>query len=155
MKRTPCSIVFLLALVALVGVHSLNAADQPPSYSLQFLGDGSVVALNNVNTVVGLRTSPTTGVQIPLISVAGGAWTALPSPTGASSAFPTDLNDAGVIVGVATMSSGRRAIRWIPSGAGYAVEVLPLLPGEIASYATGINNLGQIVGARAGILGTP
>ena len=30
-----------------------------------------------------------------------------------------------------------------------------MLPGEIASYGTGINNLGQIVGARAGILGTP
>ena len=49
----------------------------------------------------------------------------------------------------------RAAIRWTPSSAGYAVEVLPLLAGELASYATGINNLGQIVGARAGILGTP
>jgi hypothetical protein len=58
-------------------------------------------------------------------------------------------------VGVASLSSGRRAIRWTPSAAGYTVEVLPLLPGELASYATGINNLGQIVGARAGILGTP
>ncbi len=131
-----------------------GAADLP-SYQLQFLGDGSVVAINNVNTVVGLRTSPTTGVQTPLISKAGGAWTTLPSPAGASSAFPTALNDSGVIVGVATLSSGRRAIRWTPSGAGYAVELLPLLPGELASYATGINNLGQIVGARAGILGTP
>ncbi|MCU0963210.1 MAG: Ig-like domain-containing protein, partial [Pirellulaceae bacterium] len=121
----------------------------------QFIGDGSVVALNNGDTVVGLRTNPTTGVQTPLISVAGGAWTVLPSPAGASSAFPTDVNDAGVIVGVATMSTGRRAIRWTPAGAGYAVELLPLLPGELASYATGINNLGQIAGARAGILGTP
>lgn len=144
-----------LFLVALAGVHSLGAADQPPSFSLQFIGDGSVVALNNGDTVVGLRTNPTTGVQTPLISVAGGAWTVLPSPAGASSAFPTDVNDAGVIVGVATMSTGRRAIRWTPAGAGYAVELLPLLPGELASYATGINNLGQIAGARAGILGTP
>ncbi len=60
-----------------------------------------------------------------------------------------------MIAGVATLTSGRRAIRWTPSGAGYAVELLPLLPGEQESYATGINNLGQIVGARAGILGTP
>ena len=149
--------------VALVGVlvtfgflptPVCGAADLP-SYQLQFLGDGSVVAINNVNTVVGLRTSPTTGVQTPLISKAGGGWTTLPSPAGASSAFPTALNDSGVIVGVATLTSGRRAIRWTPSGAGYAVELLPLLPGELASYATGINNLGQIVGARAGILGTP
>ncbi len=144
------AILLVLAIVLSVG----RAADLP-NYQLQFLGDGSVVAINNVNTVVGFRTSLTTGIQTPLISKAGGAWTTLPSPAGASSVFPTALNDSGVIVGVATMSSGRRAIRWTPSGAGYAVELLPLLPGELASYATGINNLGQIVGARAGILGTP
>jgi probable HAF family extracellular repeat protein len=90
-----------------------------------------------------------------VISVAGGPWQPLPVPANASGAFPTDINDVEVIVGVADMTGGRRAIRWIPSEAGYAVEVLPLLPGELASYATGINNLGQVVGARAGILGTP
>ena len=117
MKSTLGSIVSFLVLITLAGVHSVNAADQPPSYTLQFLGDGSVVALNNVNSLVGFRTSPTTGLQTPLISMSGAAWAVLPSPTGASSAFPTDINDAGVIVGVATMSSGRRAIRWTPSGA--------------------------------------
>jgi probable HAF family extracellular repeat protein len=155
MKRTPSSIVSLLALIVLASVPFARAAEAPPSYTLQFIGDGSVVALNNVNTVVGLRTSPTTGVQTPLVSVAGGAWTTLPLPAGATGGFPTDLNDSGVIAGVANMSSGRRATRWTPTDAGYAVEMLPLLPGELASYATGINNLGQIVGARAGILGTP
>ncbi len=149
------SIVSLLALIALAVVSSVNAADGPPSYTLQFIGDGSVVALNNVNTVVGLRTSPTTGVQTPLVSVAGGAWTTLPLPAGATGAFPTDLNDSGVIVGVANMATGRRAIRWTPNGAGYVIDVIPLLPGELANYATGVNILGQVVGARAGILGTP
>lgn len=154
MKRM-LSIVSLLALIALAVVSSVNAADGPPSYTLQFIGDGSVVALNNVNTVVGLRTSPTTGVQTPLVSVAGGAWTTLPLPAGATGAFPTDLNDSGVIVGVANMATGRRAIRWTPNGAGYVIDVIPLLPGELANYATGVNILGQVVGARAGILGTP
>ena len=142
-------------LLSLVIVLPICGAADLPNYQLQFLGDGSVVAINNLNTVVGFRTSPTTGVQTPLISKAGGAWTTLPAPAGASSVFPTALNDSGVIVGVATMSTGRRAIRWTPSGPGYAVELLPLLAGELASYATGINNLGQIVGARAGIIGTP
>ena len=142
-------------LLSLAIASSICGAADLPNYQLQFLGDGSVVAINNWNTVVGFRTSPSTGVQTPLISKAGGAWTTLPSPAGASSVFPTALNDSGVIVGVASMSSGRRAIRWTPSGPGYAVELLPLLPGELASYATGINNLGQIVGARAGIVGTP
>lgn len=155
MKKMLSSIVSLLALIALAVVSSVNAADAPPSFTLQFIGDGSVVALNNANTVVGLRTSPTTGVQTPLVSVAGGAWTTLPLPAGATGAFPTDLNDSGVIVGVANMSAGRRAIRWTPNSAGYVIHVIPLSPGELANYATGINNLGQIVGARAGILGTP
>lgn len=155
MKTTLRPMVGLLALVALVGVASLNAADGPPSYTLQFLGDGSVVAINNADTVAGVRTSPGTGVQTPLVSVAGGAWTTLPMPAGATGALPTDLNDSGVIVGVASMSTGRRAIRWTPNGAGYGIDVIPLLPGELANYATGINNFGQVVGARAGILGTP
>lgn len=145
----------LLILGLLAGSITANGQEGPPSYAIQYLGSGSVVAINNVNTVVGFRTNATTGAQTPLISVAGGALTPLPVPAGASGAFPTEINDLDVIVGVANMSSGRRAIRWTPSGAGYAVEVLPLLPGELASYATGINNLGQVVGARAGILGTP
>ena len=155
MKAQFRSVTGLLALAALVGVFSLSAADGPPSYTLQFLGEGSVVALNNTNTVVGLRTNPTNGVQTPLVSVANGAWTALPLPAGATGAFPTDLNDSGVIVGVANMSTGRRAVRWTPNRAGHTVDLIPLLPGELANYATGINNLGQVVGARAGILGTP
>jgi len=150
-RSIPVPAILLVLAIAL----SIGRAADLPQYQLQFLGDGSVVAINNMNTVVGFRTSPATGVQTPLISKAGGAWTTLPSPTGASSVFPTALNDSGVIVGVATLSTGRRAIRWTPSGSGYAVELLPLLPGELASYATGINNLGQIVGARAGIVGTP
>jgi Bacterial Ig domain len=142
-------------LAVLAGVFSLNAADGPPSYTLQFLGEGSVVAINNSNTVVGFRSNPTNYLQSPWVSMAGNAWTSLPMPAGATAAFPTDLNDSGVIVGVASMSTGRRAVRWTPSGAGYVIDVIPLLPGELANYATGINNLGQIVGARAGILGTP
>ena len=155
MRRTVWLLVFQMLLGAFLGIAPAHGLDGLPSYTVQFLGAGSVVAINNGNTVVGVRTNAVTGAQTPLISEDGGAWVTLPFPAGATSAFPTDINDSGVIVGVATMSGGRRAIRWTPSGAGYAVEVLPLLSGELASYATGINNLGQIVGARAGILGTP
>lgn len=143
-----------LALILLAAV-SVNGQGAPPSYSVQYIGTGAVVAINNAGTLVGYRTDPSSGIQTPLFSVAGGAWVPLPVPAGASGAFPTDLNDLDAIVGVANLSSGRRAVRWTPTGSGYAVEVLPLLPGELASYGTGINNLGQIVGARAGILGTP
>jgi hypothetical protein len=160
-NRTPIktvlsSLVKIAVLAAYAGMFPVLAAGPPPSYTLQFLGDGSVVAINNVNTVVGMRTNPTNAwLKIPLISVGGGSWTTLPLPAGATGAFPTALNDSGTIVGVADMASGRRAIRWLPGTGGYTVTVLPLLPGELAAYATGINSHGQIVGARAGILGTP
>lgn len=155
MKKFRCRVARLVAMIMVAGAGLSRAADGPPSYTLQFLGEGSVVALNNADTVAGMVSSPTTGLQTPWAKVAGAARVALPLPAGASSAFPTDLNDAGVVVGVASFPTGRRAVRWIPSGSLYTVELLPLLPGEVASYATGINNLGQIVGARAGILGTP
>lgn len=148
-------VTLLLFLGLFGGAMTAYCQDGPPSFTVQYLGTGSVVAINNVNTVVGLRTDAATGVQTPLVSAAGGPWVPLPLPTGATGAFPTDINDRDTIVGVANMSSGRRAVRWTPTDSGYAVEVLPLLPGELASYATGINNLGQVVGARAGILGTP
>jgi hypothetical protein len=155
MRRTVWPTLSLLVLwLALPGAPA-RGAEGPPSFSLRFLGSGSVVAINNVGTVVGVRTSAASGAQTPLVSAAGLAWEALPLPSGASGAFPTDVNDSGVIVGVGSFSSGRRAVRWRPAGAGYDVEVLPLLPGELASYATAVNNLGQVVGARAGILGTP
>lgn len=154
LRWTQTFVLVVAVWLGLVGQVVCHAVDLP-SYQLQFLGEGSVVAINNGNTVIGLRTSPTTGVQTPLVSKAGGAWTTLPLPAGATGGFPTALNDAEVIVGVASLASGRRAVRWIPAGAGYTVELLPLLPGEVASYATGINNRGQIVGARAGIIGTP
>lgn len=155
MKISIGLVTCFLILGLLGGALTANGQNVPPSYAVQYLGTDSVVAVNNGNTVVGLRTNPTTGARTPLISVSGGAWQPLPVPANASGAFPTDINDEDVIVGVADMTGGRRAIRWIPTEAGYAVEVLPLLPGELASYATGINNLGQVVGARAGILGTP
>lgn len=155
MKTTFFATWVLGILFLLAGTPGPRAAGGPPAYTLQFLGEGSVVTLNNANTVVGLRTHPTTGASTPLVSLAGSAWATLPIPVGASGAFPTDLNDSGVIVGVASLPTGRRAVRWTPGDSGYAVELLPLLPGELASYATGINNLGQIVGARAGIVGTP
>ena len=148
-------VTLLLFLGFLGGAMTAHGQDGPPSYAVQYLGAGSVIALNNVNTVVGLRTDAATGVQTPLVSAAGGPWVPLPLPNGATGAFPTDINDRDTIVGVANMTSGRRAVRWTPTDSGYAVEVLPLLPGELASYATGINNIGQVVGARAGILAPP
>ncbi|MCK7510596.1 MAG: hypothetical protein MZV70_45420 [Desulfobacterales bacterium] len=76
----------------------------PPSYTVQYLGNGGPVAINSSDTVVGVGTDATTGAQTPLISFDGAPWQALPIPSGATGAFPTAINDANMIAGVANMS---------------------------------------------------
>jgi Bacterial Ig domain len=155
MKTMHASIAAITVIAAISATSSVRASDPLPSYNLRFIGEGTVVAINNVNTLVGMRTNASNLLKTPLVSLGGASWTTVPLPAGATGGFPTALNDSGTIVGVADMSGGRRAVRWPPGVNGYAVDVLPLPPGELASYATGINNNGDIVGARAGILGTP
>lgn len=147
--------MLLVVVVLLLAAAIAYGQAAPPSFSVRFIGAGAVTAINDQGTLVGYQTHPTNYGKSPVVSTYGGPWSALPLPSGAVAGFATDVNDEDVIVGVADMPAGRRAVRWTPNGGGYTVDVLPLLPGELASYGTGINNLGQIVGARAGILGTP
>lgn len=139
-------VVSLLVAMLLSCLTAAHAQEGLPSYQLQFLGPGSPVAINNTGTVVGALVSGST--YQPLVSEDGARWRSLPVPAGSESTFPTDVNDFGVIVGVSYTAWNAVAVRWTPSAAGYAVEVLPRLPGDGSSYATAINNLGQIVGAR-------
>lgn len=136
-------------ILALVPLSTVSAQPALPSYRVQFLGSGSPAAMNNNGVVVGSTTSGTN--YAPWVSVAGAPAVALPVPAGAQSVFPTDVNDAGVIVGVAYTNWNPVAVRWTPIAGGYALEELPKLPGESASYATAINNLGQIVGSRSAL----
>lgn len=143
-KRRVRGVAFA-ALLAFCGTSA--AANGPPSYDVQYLGPGSPVAISNTGVVVGARLAGTT--YTPLVSVGGRAFTPLPVPADAVSSFPTDVNDAGVIVGVSyDAQMNPRALRWRDTGAGYQFEFLPRLSGDGASYATAINNLGQVVGAR-------
>jgi hypothetical protein len=124
------------------------AGDGPPAFRVQYLGAGSPIGVNNVGTVAGSRLVNGSN-YLPLVSRGGEAWDVLPIPSGATSVFPTDLNDHDVIVGVSYDAQFNAvSVRWTPLGSGYSVEVLPRLPGDPSSYATGINNLGEIVGAR-------
>lgn len=132
-------------------------AATPPVYSVQFLGDGIPTAMNDTGTVVGVRTDQTTLANVPLISVGGSSWATLPLPAGYTSATPTDVNDAGVIVGNVNQGSTgtSRAARWTPSPTGYTAGLLPLAPGQTSALASGINDLGQVIGSRAGLFGLP
>jgi hypothetical protein len=124
-----------------------QAADPPPAYDVTFLGNGTPVAINDAATIAGIRLVGTSGYEA-LVSVGGAPWVVLPKPVGSDTTFPTDINDAGVIVGNAYTAFNSVAVRWLPGPGGYSVEVLPRLAGDPSSYASGIDNLGRIVGAR-------
>jgi uncharacterized membrane protein len=143
------SALALLAALLLMLSPATFAQAGPPNYQLQYLGPGAPTAINNNGVVVGRTTDGTN--YSPWVSVGGAPWIPLPVPLGAQSVFPTDVNDAGVIVGVAYTNWNPVAVRWASTGGGYTIEVLPRLPGEPSSFATAINNLGQIVGSRSAL----
>ena len=145
-RRTALALAPAMLLI-LAASAPVSAQPGAPTYALQFLGPGSPTAISNTGIVVGARIINTQYYQ-PLVSVGGAPWSLLPVPPGADSVFPTDVNDAGIIVGVAYSAWNAEAVRWLRSGGGYVVEKLPKLPGDTSSYATAINNLGQVVGAR-------
>ncbi|MCE2880876.1 MAG: hypothetical protein LW636_00760 [Planctomycetaceae bacterium] len=85
------------------------------------------------------------------VSQPGSAAVLLPLPAGAASSWASDINDQGVIVGVASASSSPefngRAVAWVPNAkGGYTVHELGALSGNSISHAAALNNLGDIVG---------
>ena len=152
MRKAKSAIHLYLAMILLAAVAW--GAEGPPNYQLRYLGPGSPSAINNNGIVVGARLNGNN--YTPLVSIDGSQWVALPVPSGAVSVFPTDVNDSGVIVGVSyNAQMVGVGVRWVSVAGGYAVQVLPRLPGDSSSYATAINNLGQIVGARGTLGYTP
>jgi hypothetical protein len=144
----PRSVLSLLAVGALILSPVVGQAVAPPMYQVTSLGNGSPSGINALGTVIGSRLVNGSDYQ-PLVSRQGQPWQILPVPAETRHAFPTDLNDHDVLVGVCYDAQwNARAVRWVPEADGYRVEILPRLPGDTNSYATAINNAGEIVGAR-------
>ena len=125
---------------------------EPPTYSMEFLGGGFPTAVNNSGEVVGF------GLGSP-----GSAWFAdtagnvvpLPSPPDAIETKANDINEAGLIVGTATLPDGTpRACAWTLVEGTWQVELLESLPVSFGSYGTAVNDLGDIVGTNIGALGS-
>jgi hypothetical protein len=143
--------MFALTIVlAVAGLSAATAEGGLPGFELQFLGTGSPTAINGTGVVVGTRV--VNGNYVPLVSAGGTPWSVLPSPAGALSTLPTDVNDGGMIVGVSyDAQMVPKAVRWRAGASGYIVEFLPRIAGDSSSYATAVNNLGQVVGARGAL----
>lgn len=131
-------------------LFAINIVGQsvPPVYDLQFIGNGTPVAMNNSRTIVGHRS--VNGNYVPLVSVEGQTWTELPIPSGSMSTFPTDVNDFDVIVGVSYSPQWNAvSVRWRKVDNAFTLEILPRIFNDPSSFATAINNTGQIIGSRS------
>lgn len=148
------SFLFIL-LVLFLGISIGETVGQnvPPVFDLQYIGNGSPTAINNLGTVIGRRTVGSN--YVPLVSLNGQPWTELPVPQGSTSTFPTDINNSDVIVGVSYTQWNPVSVRWTPGAGGYSLQVLPRMSNDPASYATAINDAGQIVGSRSALGYTP
>ncbi|HRQ76375.1 MAG TPA: hypothetical protein PK098_10700 [Phycisphaerales bacterium] len=144
MKRT----VFV-ALAFSVGSSLAVAA--PPSYSVQFLGQGWTGTGMNARGDVCGNVSPDGTALLAGVSHGGQPFEFLPLPPGMQSSRAHDINDQGVIVGAVCPNqyviTQPTAAVWRPSDNGYEVEVLGGLPGDLYSAAYAVNNVGDIIGA--------
>ncbi len=145
-------LVFILTglLILAAAVTTVFGQNVPPVFGLQFIGNGSPTAINNAGTIAGYRIVG--GSYVPLVSIGGQPWAALPAPAGSMSTFPTDINNLDVIVGVSYSPQWNPiSVRWTRGTGGYVLEILPRMNNDPSSYATAINDAGQIIGSRSAL----
>lgn len=138
-------------LLALAGTSSAVLAQSPPSYRVEYLGEGWTATGINENGVVCGSVSPDGTSLLAGVSHAGGPFEYLPLPPGMQTSRAYDINDAGEIVGAVCPNqyviTQPTAAVWRPSADGYTVQILGTLPGDPYSGAYAINNVGDIIGA--------
>ena len=101
----------------------------------------SANAINNAGAVVGVSYGSPINNQQPYLYLPGVGVQPLPFPPGYAFSVPTDINDAGVIVGYAqtTWSNEGHPIGWRYQGGAFT-----MFPAD--SFAHNINNAGAAVG---------
>lgn len=108
-----------------------------------------VAAINNAGQVVGAAQFLVGGnsyVQIPWTWTEADGMTPMDVPAGLTGVLPTDINDAGAIVGYGR--PGYVPVYWPNASA--PGQLLPLLPGHSTGGANALNEAGVIVGYSAG-----
>ena len=140
-----------IAFVTMMTLGASAAMAAPPSYSVQYLGDGwTGTAINSQGDVCG-NVSPDGTALRAGVSHGGAPFELLPLPQGMQTSRAHDINDQGVIVGAVCPNqyviTQPTAAVWRPSDSGYDVEVLGMLAGDPYSSAYAVNNLDDIIGA--------
>jgi len=138
-------------LLAFAATCSLSLAQTPPSYRVEFLGQGwTATGINENGDVCGSISHDGTSL-LAGVSHNGGPFEYLPVPSGMRTSRAYDINDAGEIVGAVCPNqyviAQPTAAVWRPTPNGYTVQILGALPGDPYSGAYSINNVGDIIGA--------
>ena len=132
---------FILAVLLLAGASSAKTAmaAAPAMYAVDFVSSAATgYAMNDQGMVVGVRSklppgcTPATCLGVSEAVVwAGDTVTPLPLLPGFATVTAISINAGGWVAGFAgdPTSTGGRAVVWKPSGAGYAVIDLGVLPG--------------------------
>ena len=112
---------------------------------------GSIaLAINRLGQVAG-QINLSSGASEAAIWDSSGAITRLGFLTGESfSSGAQDINDNGLVVGVASAAGGSRAFLWDGSG---PIEALPMPSGATSTVAQAINNHGVIAGSASVMYG--
>ena len=107
--------------------------------------------LNDLGQIAAACLIGSTDARIVFWPSADASPVVLPSPAGATAAWPWGINSAGVIAGY-TDGAVQQAVRWVPSGNGWTVERLADLGN--GGMALGLNDAGYIVGQAINKNGT-
>lgn len=110
-------------------------------------------SINNRGEIVGFVQMGPNVQAVVWTPLSGGGYTITElGGLGGGSTVANDINDAGVIVGRATLANGQvRAVVWTPTpGGGYTITALCPLPGDTFSEGNAINNRTQVAGRSIG-----
>src|SRR4051812_20028046 len=101
-------------------------------------------AVNASGTMVGTRAGGCG--NLPVVWTSPATITDLPLPNGECSADPSQVNDAGQVLG--TAHGGTGAVLWTAgAGGGWSVQVLGVAPDGVIPEAAALNDAGLVVGA--------
>ena len=147
---------FLFSICTAVAVFAILLCPVPanavPGYDVQYIGKGTVAAINNLGEIAANEQVLINGQNVNRgwVSKNGGAPAYLPLPDGMNQSSVADLNDEGLAVGsVSGADYVQHAAAWYPDGSGgyEIVEISEILgPESTHSQLVAVNIDGVMVG---------
>lgn len=140
------------AAVALLGAVAAGPAPtsavEPSTYALDFVSPGGKGFAMNAHGMIAGTEYTAAQPSGRTVVWSGDAVIPLPLLPGFSTVTAVSINAGGWVAGYAgdPTTTGGRAVVWKPTGTGYSIIDLGVLPDTTISWAAGIDDLGRAVG---------